>query len=160
MNKTMKIALPIAGIVATLGIAFGVAYAFREQNVEGKLEDLMHQVYEGIDKKELPMMLGNVEITDENIENFLGSKDIDFKEALASESGVGSIAHSVVLIRANEDQDIEELKEAVEESANPAKWICVTAEEVEVENNGDLVILIMTEEEKADIISENFANLK
>ena len=105
------------------------------------------------------MMLSNVEVTKENEENFLGTTDLDFKEALASESMVGSIAHSVVLVRMNEDADIEKAKETIKEKANPRKWICVEASNVYVESKGDLIILIMSDE-KADTLKTNFENLK
>lgn len=131
------------------------------KNVEEKLEDLMAKIYEVIPEDERPMMLNNTVVTEENIEYYLGTKDITFKEALASEPMVGSIPHSVVLIRANEGQDIEALKKAVKENVNPAKWICVNVEEenVIVENNGDLVILIMTNEHPQELL-EQFKNLK
>jgi len=45
------------------------------------------------------MMLMNTEVNEENVEYFLGTKDIEYEEALASEPGIGSIAHSVVLVR-------------------------------------------------------------
>ena len=131
----------------------------KEKNIEGTLEDIMTKVYEGIPEEELPMMLSNVEVTKENEENFLGTTDLDFKEALASESMVGSIAHSVVLVRMNEDADIEKAKETIKEKANPRKWICVEASNVYVESKGDLIILIMSDE-KADTLKTNFENLK
>ena len=66
------------------------------QNIEGSLEDLMTSIYEGIPEDERPMMLANTEVNEENVEYYLGSTDIEFEEALASEPGIGSIAHSVV----------------------------------------------------------------
>ena len=38
-------------------------------HVEGKLEDLMTKVYEGISEDQLPMMLQNVELNDERKRN-------------------------------------------------------------------------------------------
>ena len=55
----------------------------------------------------------NTEVTEENIEYYLGTKDIEYKEALASESGVGSIAHSVVLVRMKDGSDIEDAKQKI-----------------------------------------------
>lgn len=130
----------------------------KEKNIEGTLEEIMTKVYAGISDEELPMMLSNVEVTDENIENYLGTKDIDYQEALASESMVGSIAHSVVLIRMNEGANIEDAKTLIKEKANPRKWICVEAENVYVESKGNLIILIMSGE-LADSIKANFEQL-
>lgn len=132
------------------------------KHVDGELEDIMDRLYNGISEEELPMMLQNTELTEENIENYIGTKDIKWSEAIVSESMVGSIAHSVVLIRMNEDaseKDIEEVKEIIKVNANPNKWICVTAEKVEVISNGDLILLVMSDEEKVTTISENFSKI-
>lgn len=150
-----KVLIAICAVLALFMTGCGT----KEKSIEGTLEDIMTKVYEGIPEEELPMMLSNVEVTKENEENFLGTTDLDFKEALASESMVGSIAHSVVLVRMNEDADIEKAKETIKEKANPRKWICVEASNVYVESKGDLIILIMSDE-KADTLKTNFENLK
>ena len=104
------------------------------------------------------MGLSNIEIISENVEGYLGTSDIEFESALASESMVGSIAHSIILVRAKENQDIEALKKQIEDSINPNKWVCVTAENVVVKNKGDLILVIMTNE-LAPKIEENFDKL-
>lgn len=131
--------------------------------VEGTLEELMEKVYAEIPDDNKPSMLMNTVVNDENIEYYLGTKDIQYEEALASESGIGSIAHSVVLLRAKENADVEEIKEKILENVNPRKWVCVgvAKEDVIVKNNGDLIILIMVQDESnRDILEENFKNLK
>jgi len=130
-----------------------------EKNVEGSLEEIMDKVYASVPEDQRPMMLTNIEITDENVEMYLGTSDIDFKEALASESATGSIAHSVVLIRVNDDADVEAIKEKIEDNVDPRKWICVEAEEVEVESKGNLIILIMSSKDTAEKIELEFKNL-
>ncbi len=148
----------ILGLCIVLSVFIMTGCSQKEKNIEGTLEEIMTKIYAGISDEELPMMLSNVEVTDENIENYLGTKDIDYQEALASESMVGSIAHSVVLIRMNEGENIEEAKTLIKEKANPRKWICVEAENVYVESKGNLIILIMSGE-LADSIKANFEQL-
>lgn len=150
MKLKFLILLPILFIMIT---GCGV------EHIEGNLVDIMDGLYEGIAEEELPMMLQNTELTEENIENYIGTKDINWSEAIVSESMVGSIAHSVVLIRMSEnanEKDIEEAKQIIEENANPNKWICVTAEKVEVLSKGDLILLVMSDKSKTEIISKNF----
>jgi len=133
------------------------------KNIEGSLEDIMAKVYTDIPQEERPMMLMNTEVTDENIEYYLGTKDIEYEEALASESGVGSIAHSVVLVRTKKNADIEDIKTKIKENINPRKWVCVGVEEdkVIVENKGNLIILIMVEDENSrERLEEAFEKLK
>lgn len=130
--------------------------------IEGNMEDLMTKVYEGIAEENLPMMLQNMELTDENKVAFIGETDIKYEEALASESAVGSIAHSVVLIRMGEDvteEEIESAKTALKDNVNPRKWLCVGVEEVQVESNGNLILVVLNDTQ-GDTIIENFKNLK
>ncbi len=141
-----------------IGVLFLTGCSAKEENIEGSLEEIMDKLYEGISEDELPMGLSNVEITSENVEGYLGTSDIEFESALASESMVGSIAHSIILVRAKENQDIEALKKQIEDSINPNKWVCVTAENVVVKNKGDLILVIMTNE-LAPKIEENFDKL-
>lgn len=132
-------------------------------NIEGSLEDIMAKVYADIPENERPMMLTNIEVTDKNIEQYLGTADIEYEEALASESATGSIAHSVVLVRVKDNANVEAIKEKIEKNVNPRKWICVGVEEddVIVENEGNLIILIMVADEGTrEKLEDAFENLK
>lgn len=132
------------------------------QNVEGTLEDLMTKVYADVPEENRPMMLTNMEVNEENIEYYLGSADIEYEEALASESGVGSIAHSVVLVRAKDNADIEKIKTTIKENINPRKWVCVGVEEkdVIVKNKGNLIVLILVEDSATrETLEKGFDNL-
>ena len=133
-----------------------------EKNVEGTLEDLMTKVYADIPEENRPMMLENIKVNEEHIEYYLGTSDIEYEEALASESGIGSIAHSVVLVRAKKNADVESIKTKIKESINPNKWICVGVDEkdVIVENKGDLIILILVENsDNRESLKNAFDNL-
>lgn len=122
----------------------------QDANVEGSLEDLMAKVYENISEDNLPMGLTNMTVDEENIEGFLGTKDIEYTEALASESMIGSFAHSVVLVRAKDAKNIEDVKNTIKENVNPRKWVCVGVEkeDVIIKNKGDLIIVIIVENEE------------
>lgn len=132
------------------------------KNIEGSLDEIMTKVYQDIKEDERPMGLMNTEVTDENIEYYLGTSEIEYESALASESMVGSIAHSTVLVRVKENADIEAIKTKIKENVDPRKWICVGVEEddVIVQNKGNLIILIMVEDETTRTkLKEGFNNL-
>ena len=131
------------------------------ENIEGSLEDIMTKVYAQLPEDQRPMALTNMEVNAENIEGFLGTADIEYEEALASESMVGSIAHSVVLVRVANVADVEATKKAIKDNVNPRKWICVGVEEdqVIVKNKGNLIILIMAAE-NSDKLEAGFDALK
>jgi len=130
-----------------------------DKNVEGSLTDIMEKLYTGIGEEEMPMMVENVELNEENFRNYAFSENIKYKEAIASESMVGSTAHSVVLIRLEDSKDAEAAVKELEKNADPRKWICVEAENLYVLSKGDLVVLIMSND-LAPRIKENFENLK
>lgn len=128
-------------------------------NIEGTLEEIMEKLYNGIEQENLPMALSNMEVNEENIEFYLGTADIEYKEALANESMVGSIAHSVVLVRLNNANDASVVVDKIKNNVDPRKWICIEASNVVVKNKGDLVVLIMSNEELAPKLEANFDNL-
>lgn len=129
------------------------------KNIEGTLTEIIEKVYKDLPAENTPNGLSNIELNDENIENYIGTKDIKYKEAIARESMIGAIAHSVVLLRTEENADIESIKETILENVNPRKWVCVGVEkdDVIIKNKGDLLIVIIIEDEVGrDSISKGF----
>lgn len=156
--------LSVFALVLSLGLILvgcGKNEVSKQTNIEGSLDELMTKVYAQIPENERPNALTNIEVNAENVEGFLGTADIKYDEALASESMIGSIAHSVVLVRVAEDANVEEVKKQIKDNVNPRKWICVGVEEdqVIVKNKGNLVILIMAAE-NSDKLEAGFDSLK
>lgn len=157
----MKLFKNISFIFIAILLVFSLA-GCKDKNIEGSLSDIMKKVYADVKEDEKPMGLSDIEVTDENIEYYLGTKDIEYESALASESMVGSIAYSVVLVRLDDNSDVEATKTKIKENINPRKWICVGVEEedVIVENKGNLIILIMVQDETTrEKINQGFNNL-
>ncbi|MBO5477467.1 MAG: DUF4358 domain-containing protein [Clostridia bacterium] len=158
-KKVISIVIAVVVVVALVVLAVMLMGNKPQEHVEGTLTDLMTKLYANIPEDELPM-LANTEVTAENVEYFLGTADVQYTEALASEPMMSSIAHSVVLVRVPEDANVEEVKEKIKTNVDPVKWLCVSVDpqNVKVENRGNLVVLIM-DNEKADQILENFNQL-
>jgi predicted small lipoprotein YifL len=70
-----------------------------------------------------------------------------FDEALAYGPAIGSIAFVMVLFRLGEDQDAAAFAEDLRTNANPAKWVCVQADFVDAEANGQTVLFLMASSE-------------
>lgn len=139
----------VVGVMLILGTGCSQAGAETSSDnpvLKEELSVIMETIYEksGI---ELPS-LANTELTEENEAYYLGTNDVSYIEAVASEPMMSSIAHSVVLLRVEEGSDIEKIKETIKTKVDPRKWICVgvEAEDVIVDNIGNLVILIMIDE--------------
>lgn len=154
-----KINLLVALFFATL-LLVGCGQT-KEENVEGTLDEILTKLYADLSEDELPylekinFLEKQEEATDEEqadrIKYYIGTDDIEVKEALASEPAMSSIAYSVVLLRMEENADIEKAKTEIKENVNPRKWLCVEVpeEDVIVKSKGDLIILIMVADEAA-----------
>ena len=156
-----KLIIIIVAVVVVIATIIGILLIAGngEKNIEGTLEDIMTKLYANIGEENLPMGLSNMEINSENVESFIGTTNVKYTEALANESMVGSIAHSVVLVRLDDSQDPTAAVEEIKNNVNPRKWICVEASNVAVKSKGDLVILIMSNETIAPTLEANFDNL-
>ena len=168
MSKKKIAIIAVAVVVVIAAVVAAVVLLKPEANIEGTLEEIMAKVYAGFGDDELPM-LGDmpVDVTDKDaVEYYLGTSELSIKEALVREPMMGSIPHSVVLVRLNDAKDAEAAVAKIKEKANPRKWICVEAKNVVVDSIGDLVILIMVDSEGqttpeiAPKLSANFGGLK
>jgi len=159
-KKTISIIIIAVIIIAALVVGLLALNNNKAKNIEGTLEEIMAKVYAGIGEENLPMMLSNITVTTEEIEYYVGTSEIDFKEAIASESMTGSIPHSVVLVRLNDASTAQDVVAKITENADPRKWICVEAEKVAVKSKGDLVVLIMSSNDLAPTLEANFDGLE
>ena len=128
-----------------------------EKELDLTVNEVIDKVMEGLEDNS--PMVSNTEVTKENMEYYLGTDTIDIEEGIASEPVMSSIAHSVVVIKVADGTDINAVKEKIKENVNPQKWVCVEAEKVIVENKGNIIILIMSNNDLAKKIQENFNNL-
>ena len=142
----------------------GLTGCGEEKNLDMSLEDIMTSLYADIPEDERPM-LGNINVLQDvpdNVEYYIGTTDIEYEEILASEPMMGSIAHSVVLVKMKDGADIETAKTKIAEGVNPRKWICVEVpeEDVIVKNKGNIIILIMVKDETIrSKVEKGFDNL-
>jgi hypothetical protein len=124
-------------------------------NLEGKsLSEIVDLIYA---EKEPGIM---VETMDVNIEDseFLkydtGLSSADkITAAAVSEAMIGSQAYSMVLVRVADEKDSESVANEMKEGINPAKWICVQADDLKVAVYRDVVMLIMVSSQLADTVT-------
>lgn len=147
----------IIKLLASLTMCFALFGCSQATKAE-TLDEMMDVVYSEIKEDELPMMIERQEVTEENEEWFLQTTDLDYKEALASESGVGSVAHSVVLIRMNDANDVEEAKKILKDSVDGYKWICVGVEQEDIiiDSKDDVIVIIIDGFDLAERMESNF----
>ena len=65
--------------------------------------------------------------------------------AVVNESMMGSQAYSLVLARVNDAAKAEDVARMMLDNIDPAKWICVQADDIAAAIKGDLVMFIMVD---------------
>ncbi len=112
------------------------------------LEEIINKIYEN-KPTELPLMSMPVDTADADaLAAFTGISDASLvKEAMVSESMIGSQAYSMVLVRVNDAAKAGDVAQMMLDNINPAKWICVEADDIDAAVYGDLVMFMMLHSE-------------
>lgn len=115
-------------------------------DLKSNMTIIMDAIYAGVENDF--GALYQSEINAENAEYFLGTGDLKFVRALASEPMINASAHSVCLVKMDKNADIEAAKQAILDNVDPNKWICVGVDKdkVQVVSRGDLILLVMDNE--------------
>lgn len=113
-------------------------------NLEGSLSEIIDKIY-AEQPVEFPVGTIEVDLSDADaVKAYTGLDSTDkIKEATVSESMMGSQAYSLVLVRLNDANDAETVANEMKAGIDPAKWICVEADDLSVVAYGDTVMLIM-----------------
>lgn len=118
-------------------------------SVEGTMEELLNKV---IEKQPVEFMGGviPVDLTDTSedglwaVKYYTGLDNADqITEAAVYEPMMGSIAFSMVMVRAKDSLGLKTLAESMKSGIDTRKWICVEADDLLVCGYGDVVMLIM-----------------
>lgn len=119
---------------------------------EKSLTDLMTSILSGVETPDYAI----TELAAEQYPLYLFIDQPEGAQAVTADSLIGSIAHSVVLMRLPDGADVSGIAKQVKDNADPRKWICVEAEKVIVKTKGNLVLLVMSTTDIADAIAANF----
>ena len=159
MKKLFALLCAVALLVSLAACASGEEEAPAEETNpvdDMALSDLMNEVLDGV--ADLPMY-EVVELTEENFEFYTFIPYEEGYEAVEADALIGSIAHSVVLVRVPDGADAAQAAADMEANANPAKWICVQAEATHVRQHGNTILLVMSTVDTANAILQNFDSL-
>ena len=115
------------------------------------LLDIMDKIYE-IDEPVLNVFRDTVDISDPDAMFYnTGLNDLtNVKEAAISEPMIGSQAYSLVLVRVDDESKVSDVASAMKSGINPAKWICVEADDLQVVSYEDVILLIMVSSQLSD----------
>lgn len=157
MKKTIALILALVMVLAALTGCGGDEGKTSESALVGMgLEDILNSIYEQT-APEFGVMTMPVDLADPDAVPYMTGLTADqasmVKEAIVSESMMGSQAYSLVLVRVNNTADINTVAEAMKNGIDTRKWICVEADDLAVAASGDVVMLIMVSSEYASAIT-------
>lgn len=168
MNKSAKIILGVVAILAVVAIVIAVVAINSKPKTNldpitssEDLTALVDKVYEGLEI-EMPMLMTQaIDVTDSDMVKYvtgLGNVD-DVEYVVASEPMMTSQAYSLVLVKVKDGANIEKMAKTMNENIDARKWICVTAEKVYTTTSGNVICLVMSREDVAKPVYENFKTL-
>ena len=166
MNKTVKIILIAIVVVALVIIAVLIFNKKPKTNLEpitsgDDLVALVDKIYEGQGELYSSLMTQEIDVTDnDNVPYYTGLENGENLEYLVvSEPMMMSQAYSLILAKVKDGVDANVVAKEMSDNIDTRKWICVTAEQLYATSSGDVVFLIMTNEEMATPIYEKFKTL-
>jgi hypothetical protein len=122
--------------------------------LDGDLSVIIDKIYE---KKDTTLMLASTPLDLTNVDSIVYNTGLDdiskVKEAIVSEAMISSQAYSLVLVRVNDPAYTEEVANNMKNGINQSKWICVTADDLQIATQDDLILLIMVSSELKDSVT-------
>ena len=163
-KKSMVI---LAMLICLCGLLTGCSMAKEDAGVkiEGDLAQVMDEIFGMTEldpdfKDAYTNYYMKASLTDEEKEYMLGTNDIQYKEAFYAVPAMSSTAFQAVLVRLDEGQDPETVKQQLVDSADPRKWVCVEPEIIRAENVGDVIFFLMCDQKTGDALMESFLSMK
>lgn len=147
---TMKKLLAF-GVAALLVFTLAGCGAPENRILEDDLETVLEDIYDydGLseDAQSFVSGLAVEEVSADEAEFHLGKDGLDFDRAIASVPSLGTSPFELTLVRTERGQDVEALKNEINDSIDPWKWVSfgVEDENVVVDNIGDVVVIIMSD---------------
>lgn len=161
MKKIITIVISTLMVLSLVGCSS--SNVKRDPVLSEDLTKVLEKIYETADlDKEFEESLKyyqTVELNEENIQSYLGETDVKFTEGICSAPMMSSIPYELILLKLDENADVDAVKSAIKEHANPRKWVCVEAEEVIVESIDNTVLFLMANEEEPTPIKDAFMSL-
>ena len=127
-------------------------------NSVDEVSAFMDEVYGGVAEDLLPMEVQTTELDlgdTDMISYHTGLSDLNGIEGIyLSESMMSSTAYSAVYIRTTDEADAEAIRKQLMDNINPAKWVCVTAEQQYAVLLGNDIFFVMGHQDTASAVLE------
>mgnify|MGYP004543828977 FL=1 len=155
----------IIGVIVVVGIIVGFVFGMQSKKSKGlKLETIaemkamFEKIYSDLGNTLPSLETNEIDINDANlVTTYTGLKsNKDIEAVVVSEPLMNAQAYSAVAVKVKDGADIETIKKEMLDNIDTNKWICVSAEKVYATNSGNIIFLVMSDEEWAKPVYENF----
>ena len=166
MKKKNIVIIAVVAIIALVIVA-GIIF-FVNGNKDSKtnlkiesaedLSNLVNEIYKGKEESLPKLNTQIVDVSDANVvKSVTGLENGDkLKYLVVSEPMMSSQAYSLVLAQVKDKSEANNIAKMMLDNIDTRKWICVSAEKVYATNSGDVVCLVMSNEEWAKPVYESF----
>lgn len=159
-KKTILYAVAIALLVLIFGIFIKLNSNKQVSTINSAsdMKKMLKTIYSNA-KTDLPSLstekvdLSNTDI----VTSYLGLKtanDIDL--LVVSEPLINAQAYLVAVIKVKDNVDVEKVKTEIYDNIDMRRWICVSAEKLYITNNGNVIFLVMADENWAKPVYDEF----
>lgn len=159
-KKTILYAVAFALLVLIFGIFIKLNSNKQVSTINSAsdMKKMLKTIYSNA-KTDLPSLstekvdLSNTDI----VTSYTGLKtanDIDL--LVVSEPLINAQAYLVAVIKVKDNVDVEKVKTEIYDNIDMRRWICVSAEKLYITNNGNVIFLVMADENWAKPVYDEF----
>lgn len=159
-KKTILYAVAIALLVLIFGIFIKLNSNKQVSTINSAsdMKKMLNTIYSNA-KTDLPSLsTEKVDLSNTNIvTSYTGLKtanDIDL--LVVSEPLINAQAYLVAVIKVKDNVDVEKVKTEIYDNIDMRRWICVSAEKLYITNNGNVIFLVMADENWAKPVYDEF----
>ena len=124
------------------------------------MKAMLKSIYEKLNDELPTLETAEIDVSDEmQVSAYTGlSSNKDIEKMVISEPLMNAQAYSALVIKVKDGANIENIKKDILDNINMRKWICVSAEKLYVTNSGNVIFVIMSNEEWASSVYKEFKN--
>lgn len=161
-KKILIVAVIVLAIVAAICTA--IVISNNDNNKSSKLKSasdvkaMFNSIYEDLGDELPSLETESVDANDETlVTTYTGLKSNKYvDELIVSEPFINAQAYSAVVVIAKDGANIEDMKKEMLDNINMNKWVCVSAGKLYITNNGNVIFLIMANDDWAKPVYEGF----
>ena len=155
----------IIGVIVIVGIIVGILFVMQNKKSNGlklkttaEMKAMFEKIYSDLGDTLPSLETAEIDVNDDSLVTaYTGLKsNKDIEAVVVSEPLMNAQAYSAVAVKVKDGADIETMKKEMLDNIDTNKWICVSAEKVYATNSGNIIFLVMSDEEWAKPVYENF----